>query len=98
MASKRDTELFQALHEAGLRKKLAHAVTDASRETGAGKRPKLLVTTMENLKTVAAEIERRGDGKKRSKATKKATQTRKRKAARSMATRKAAKARADTGA
>jgi hypothetical protein len=71
MANKRDTELFQALHEAGLRKKLAHAVTDASRKTGAGKRPKLLVTTMENLKTVAAELEQQADGKKRSKAKKK---------------------------
>jgi len=98
MANKRDTELFQALCAAGLRKKLAHAVTDASRKTGAGKRPKLLVTTMEDLKTVAADIERQADGKKRSKATKKATQTRKRKAARSMAARKAAKTRVDTGA
>jgi hypothetical protein len=98
MANKRDTDLFQALRAAGLRKKLAHAVTDASRKTGAGKRPKLLVTTMANLKTVAAEIERQADGKNRNKATKKATQTRKRKAARSMAARKAAEARADTEA
>jgi hypothetical protein len=96
MANKRDKELFQALHKVGLRKKLAHAVTDASRKTGAGKRRKLLVTTMKNLKTLATEIERRADGKKR-KATKKVTQTRKRKAARSMAARKAAKARSDTG-
>jgi hypothetical protein len=98
MANKRDTDLFQALRAAGLRKKLAHAVTDASRKTGAGKRPKLLVTTMENLKTVAADIERRADGKKRSKATKKATQTGNRNAARSVAARKTAKARTDTGA
>jgi hypothetical protein len=98
MANKRDTDLFQALRAAGLRKKLAHAVTDASRKTGAGKRPKLLVTTMEKLKTVAADIERQADGKKRNKATKKATQTRTRKAARGMAARKVAEARADTGA
>jgi hypothetical protein len=75
MANKRDSDLFQALRAAGLRKKLAHAVTDASRRTGAGKPPKLLVTTMESLKTVAAGIERRAGGKKRSKTKKKATQT-----------------------
>lgn len=98
MANQHDKDLFQALRAAGLRKKLAHAVTDASRKTGAGKRPKLLVTTMASLKTVAADIERQADGKKRSKAKKKATQTRKRKAARSMAPRKAAEARVDRGA
>jgi hypothetical protein len=97
MADKRDTDLFRALRAAGLRKKLAHAVTDASRKTGAGRRPKLLVTTMASLKTVAADIERQADGKKRNKAKQKATQTRKRKAALSVAARKAAKARADTG-
>jgi len=47
---------------------------------------------MESLKTVAAGIERRANGKKRSKTTNKATQTRQRNAARSRAARKAAKA------
>ena len=49
MVSKRDTDLFRALRAAGLRKKLAHAVTDATRKTRAGKQSKLLVRTIENL-------------------------------------------------
>ena len=99
MATKRDTDLFQALPAAGLRKKVAHAVTDATRTTKPGKQSKLLVRTIESLNTAAAEIERRADVKKRSGAAKKAAQTRKRKAAaRSTAARKAAETRADTGA
>jgi hypothetical protein len=97
MASKRDTDLFRALRAAGLRKKVAHAVTDATRKTRAGKPSKLLVRTIENLHTAAAEIERRADGKKRSEASKQAAQTRKRKAtARSTAADKAAQTRTDT--
>src|ERR1039458_958382 len=80
MATKRDTDLFQALRAAGLRKKVAHAVTDATRKTRPGKQSKLLVRTIENLHTAAAEIERRADGDKRTEAAKKAAQTRKRKA------------------
>ena len=41
MATKRDTDLFQALRAAGLRKKVAHAVTDETRKTGPGKQSKL---------------------------------------------------------
>ena len=78
MANKRDTDLFQALRAAGLRKKVAHVVTDETRKTRPGKQSKLLVRTIENLNTVAAEIERRADGNKRSEAAKKAAQTRKR--------------------
>ena len=99
MASKRDTDLFQALRAAGLRKKVAHAVTDATRKTRPGKQSKLLVRTIENLNTAAAEIERRADGNKRSEAAKKAAQTRKRKAAaRSTVADTAAKTRTDTDA
>jgi hypothetical protein len=99
MASKRDTDLFQALRAAGLRKKVAHAVTDATRKTRPGKQSKLLVRTIENLHTAAAEIERRADGNKRTEAAKKAAQTRKRKAtARSTASDKAAQTRTDTEA
>jgi hypothetical protein len=99
MATKRDTDLFQALRAAGLRKKVAHAVTDATRKTTPGKQSKLLVRTIENLNTAAAEIERRADGNKRSEAAKKAAQTRKRKAAaRSTVADTAAKTRTDTDA
>ena len=99
MASKRDTDLFQALRAAGLRKKVAHAVTDATRKTRPGKQSKLLVRTIENLHTAAAEIERRADGNTRTEAAKKAAQTRKRKAtARSTASDKAAQTRTDTEA
>jgi hypothetical protein len=99
MATKRDTALFQALRAAGLRKKVAHAVTDATRKTRPGKQSKLLVRTIENLNTAAAEIERRADGNKRSEAAKKAAQTRKRKAAaRSTVADTAAKTRTDTDA
>ena len=99
MATKRDTDLFQALRAAGLRKMVAHAVTDATRKTTPGKQSKLLVRTIENLHTAAAEIERRADGNKRTEAAKKAAQTRKRKAtARSTASDKAAQTRTDTEA
>jgi len=99
MATKRDTDLFQALRAAGLRKKVAHAVTDATRKTTPGKQSKLLVRTIENLNTAAAEIERRADGNKRSEAAKKAAQTRKRKAAaRSTVADTAAETRTDTDA
>ena len=99
MASKRDTDLFRALRAAGLRKKLAHAVTDATRKTRPGKQAKLLVRTIENLHTAAAEIERRRDGNKRTEAAKKAAQTRKRNAAaRSTVADTAAKTRTDTEA
>ena len=99
MASKRDTDLFRALRAAGLRKKVAHAVTDATRKTTPGKQSKLLVRTIENLNTAAAEIERRADGNKRSQAAKKAAQTRKRKAAaRSTVADTAAETRTDTDA
>jgi hypothetical protein len=99
MASKRDTDLFQALRAAGLRKKVAHAVTDTARKTRAGKQSKLLVKTIENLNTAAAEIERRTDSNKRTDAAKQATQTRKRKAAaRSTVADTAAKTRTDTEA
>jgi hypothetical protein len=99
MATKRDTDLFQALRAAGLRKKVAHAVTDATRKTTPGKQSKLLVRTIENLNTAAAEIERRADGNKRSQAAKKAAQTRKRKAAaRSTVADTAAETRTDTDA
>ena len=66
MATKRDTDLFQALRAAGLRKKVAHAVTGATRKTRPGKQSKLLARTIENLNTVAAQIGRRADGNKRS--------------------------------
>ena len=58
MATQRDTDLCRALRAAGLRKKLAHAVTDATRKTRRGKQSKLLVRTIENLNTAAAESER----------------------------------------
>ena len=81
MATERDTDLFQALRAAGLRKKVAHAVTDETRKTRPGKQSKLLVRTIENLNTVAAETKRRPDGNKRTEAANKAAQTRNRKAA-----------------
>ena len=85
MPTKRHTDLFQALRAAGLRKKVAHAVTDETRKTRRGKQSKLLVRTIENLNRVAVETKRRADGNKRSAAAnaaaKKAAQTRKRKAA-----------------
>ena len=99
MASNRDTDLFRALRAAGLRKKVAHAVTDATRKIRPGEQSKLLVRTIENLHTAAAEIERRRDGNKRTEAAKKAAQTRKRKAtARSTVADTAAKTRTDTDA
>jgi hypothetical protein len=99
MATKRDTDLFQALRAAGLRKKVAHTVTDATRKTRPGKQSKLLVRTIENLHTSAAAIERRADGNKRTEAAKQAAQTRKRKAAaRSTVADKAAQTRTDTEA
>ena len=82
MAAKRDTDLFRALRAAGLRKKVAHAVTDETRKTRPGKQSTLLVRTIENLNRVAVETKRRADGNKRSAAAnaaaKKAAQTRKR--------------------
>ena len=99
MAAKPDTDLFQALRTAGLRKKVARAVTDATRTTKPGKQSKLLVRTIENLNAAAAEIGRRAGGNKRTEAEKKAAPTRTRKAAaRSTAIRKAAKTRTDTEA
>ena len=99
MASKRDTDLFRALYAAGLRKKVAHAVTGATRKTKPGKQSKLLIRTIKNLNTAAAQIKRRADGNKRTEAAKKAAQTRKRKAtARSTASDKAAQTRTDTEA
>ena len=68
MATKRHTDPFQALRAAGLRKKVAHAVTDATRKTRRGKQSKLLVKTIENLTTAVAEIERRTAGNKRTEA------------------------------
>ena len=65
MATKRHTDPFQALRAAGLRKKVAHAVTDATRKTRRGKQSKLLVKTIENLTTAVAEIERRTAGNTR---------------------------------
>ena len=99
MATKRDTDLFQALRAAGLRKKVARAVTDATRKIRPGKKSKLLVKTIENLNTAAAEIERRTAGSKRAEPAKKAARTRKRKAAaRSTVADTAAKTRTDTEA
>ena len=99
MATKRDTDLFQALRAAGLRKKVAHAVTGATRKTRPGKQSKLLARTIENLNTVAAQIGRRADGNKRSETAKKAAQTRKRKAAaRTIVADTPAKTRTDTEA
>ena len=59
MATKSDTDLFQVLRAAGLRKKVAHAVTDETLKTRPGKQSKLLVRTIENLNTAAAQIKRR---------------------------------------
>jgi hypothetical protein len=99
MATERDRDLFRALRAAGLRKKVAHAVTDATRKTRPGEQSKLLVKTIENLNTAAAEIERRTDGNKRTEAAKNAAQTRKRKAAaRSTVADTAAKTRTGTEA
>ena len=99
MATKRDTDLFQALRAAGLRKKVAHAVTDATRKTRRGKQSKLLVKTIENLTTAVAKIERRTAGNKRTEAARKAARTRKREtAARSTVAHTAAKTGTDTQA
>ena len=55
MATKRDTDLFQALPAAGLRKKVAHAVTDATRTTKPGKQSKLLVPWNRSVNAVPLE-------------------------------------------
>jgi hypothetical protein len=98
MATKRDTDLFHALRAAGLRKKVAHAVTDATRKPRPGKQSKLLDRTIENLSTIAAQIKRQADGNKRTEAAKKAAQTRKRKAAHAAVSDTPAKTRTDTEA
>jgi hypothetical protein len=96
---KRDKDLQSTLRASGLRNKVTNAVTEAAGKKGAGKQSKLLDRTIENLRTAAAEIERRAGSTKRSEAAKKGARTRKRKAAaRSKAASKAAKTRARTGA
>ena len=100
MANKRNTDLFDAMRSAGLRKKVARSVSDA---IGSGRRradaPKAVKTVVADLKRLADEIEDRAKGgpQKRSAAAKKAAATRKRNAAkRSAAAKKGARKRAAT--
>lgn len=95
MASRKDRDLLQTLRDSGLRKKVAQSLTDVAGNANRGKQPKVVTRAVKELRTAAGELEKRVGGSTRSKAAKKAAQTRKRKAAqRSAAARKAAKTRA----
>jgi hypothetical protein len=95
MAKKRDKDLFQVLRGSGLRKQVAHALSEAAGQAKPDKQRKLVNQTVDNLRTAASALESRVTGSKRSDAAKKAARTRKRKAAqRSAAARKGAKTRA----
>lgn len=98
MAKKQDNDLLQTLRAAGMRKKVAHAVSQSAGKAGGSKPPKAITRTVGRLRTAASELEDRVTRSRRSQAAKEAAQTRKRKAAkRSAAARKAAKTRAKAG-
>jgi len=54
--------LVQTLRASGLRKRVARTVADASGEARKGRTPSVVKKTVANLKSVAAELESRGDG------------------------------------
>lgn len=94
-------DLAKTLRASGLRDRVARTVADATGRTRKGKTPKVVTSTIENLKSAAAELEDRvgGGASRRSEAAKKGARTRKRKAAaRSASARKGAQTRKRTGA
>ena len=94
MAGHKQQDLFDVLRASGLRKKVARALSRSAGKAGT-KRSKALSASAENLREVAASIDKRAVDPKRSAAGKKAAQTRKRNAAkRSAAAKKGARTRA----
>jgi hypothetical protein len=94
MAKHKEQDLFDVLRSSGLRKKVARALS-RSADTAGAKRSKALSASAENLRELAASIDKRAVKSKRSAAGKKAAQTRKRNAAkRSAAAKKGAGTRA----
>ncbi|HET9104206.1 MAG TPA: hypothetical protein VFN55_12710 [Solirubrobacteraceae bacterium] len=94
--TKHNADLFDALRESGMRKKVAKALTSSAGRARRGKTPSTVESTIQNLRNAAAALEHRvGGGTDRSEAAKKAARTRKRNAAkRSASAKKAAKTRA----
>jgi hypothetical protein len=96
--NRRDADVFHALRQSGLRKKVAQAVTESASRAKPGKPPTAVSRAIDSLRTAASELENRVNGSRRSQAAKKAAQTRKRNAAkRSASAKKAAKTRAKAG-
>ena len=91
----KNADLFDALRESGMRRKVAKALTNSAGRARRGKAPTSVQSTIQNLRDAAAALEHRVGGSSRSEAAKKAAQTRKRKAAkRSASAKKAAQTRA----
>jgi DNA topoisomerase I len=72
-------DLFDVLRSSGMRKKVARALSKASAKA-APKRRKALSASADNLREMAAKIDKRAVDPKRSRAAKKAARTRKRNA------------------
>jgi hypothetical protein len=97
MAKQKEQDLFDVLRASGLRKKVAHALSRSARSAGkvSKKGSKTLSASADNLREVAASLDKRAVDPKRSAAGKKAAETRKRNAAkRSTAAKKGARTRA----
>jgi hypothetical protein len=96
--AKQDQDLFEGLRSAGVRKRVARTLADASaKATGHRKAPKPARRALAELRGVAGDLEDRisGGPQKRRAAAKKASATRKRNAAkRSAASEKGARTRA----
>ena len=94
MAKKADPDLIERMRAAGLRRKFAETLADASDRT-----PDMVKARVKDLTSLIEELEDRATGgpARRSEAAKKAARTRKRKAAeRSAAARRGAKTRASS--
>ena len=92
---KQNSDLFDALRESGMRKKVAKALTNSAGRARRGKAPTGVESTIQNLRDAAAALEHRVGRSDRSEAAKKAARTRKRNAEkRSASAKKAAKTRA----
>ena len=78
---KQNADLFDALRESGMRKKVAKALTNSNGRARRGKSPTGVESTIQNLRDAAAALEHRVGRSDRSEAAKKAARTRKRNAA-----------------
>jgi DNA topoisomerase-1 len=94
MAKHKQEDLFDVLRASGLRKKVARALSSSADKAGTT-RSKALSASADNLREVAASLDKHAVDPKRSAAAKKAARTRKRNAAsRGAAAKKGARTRA----